>query len=324
VSVGGAVGYHAGLIERCRGLLPMRTAVVHPCDRLALESAVAAARAGLIAPVLVGNATKIQTLARTASLDVRSFEIVDAEHSHDAAAKAAQLARSGSVQALMKGSLHSDEFLHEITRPDSGLHTQRRISHAYVVDVPGFAHPLILSDAAVNVDPNLDDKRDIAQNAIDLAHALAFDDVLVAVLSAAESVNGRIASTMDAAALSKMAQRGQIAGAIVDGPLALDDAIDEGAAVEKGIHSEVAGRANVLIVPNFEAGNILAKALILLAHASAAGIVLGARVPVILTSRADSVATHVASAAIARLLLQASPVTVTGVPIARASSSSKA
>ncbi|HVA32613.1 MAG TPA: bifunctional enoyl-CoA hydratase/phosphate acetyltransferase, partial [Candidatus Baltobacteraceae bacterium] len=262
------------------------------------------AAAGLIDPVLVGNQSKIRSVARANALDVGSFEIVDAAHSHDAAAKSAALARSGGVRALMKGSLHSDELLREITRPDSGLHTERRISHAYVMDVPEYSSPLLISDAVVNVAPTLDEKRDIVQNAIDLARALDLGEVRVALLSAIETVNAKIASTIEAAALSKMADRGQLHGANVDGPLALDDALDASAAAEKGIASSVAGRANVLIVPDFESGNVLGKALILLARASAAGIVLGATVPVVLTSRADSVATHVASAAIARLLYQ--------------------
>jgi phosphate acetyltransferase len=294
--------HHAALVERCRGFTPMRTAIVHPCDAPALLATIAARKAGLIVPVLVGNAGKIRAIASSHSLDLQDCEMVDALHSHDAAAKAAQLARAGTVEALMKGSLHSDEFLHEITRPDSGLHTERRVSHAYVMDVPHYERPLLLSDAVVNTHPTLEIKRDIVQNAIDLAKALQFGDVRVALLAALETINEKIASTMDAAALCKMAQRGQIIGALLDGPLALDDAIARSAAEEKGIISAVAGRANVLIAPDIDAGNMLAKALILLAGASAAGIVLGARVPVILTSRADDVEMRVASVAIARLL----------------------
>jgi phosphate acetyltransferase len=281
----------------------MRTAVVHPCDRIALESAIAAADAGTIVPVLVGNAAKIRSLAEREALKIERFEIVDAAHSHDAAARGAAMARSGDVAALMKGSLHSDEFLHEITKPDSGLHTERRISHAYVMDVPAYPQPLLITDAVVNVAPTLAEKRDIVRNAIEVARALDFGEVRVALLSAIETVNAKIVSTLEAAALAKMSERGQISGALVDGPLALDDAIDPAAASEKGIASPVAGRANVLCVPDFESGNMLAKALILLANAAAAGVVLGAGVPVILASRADSIATRVASTAIARLLL---------------------
>jgi phosphate acetyltransferase len=301
------LSHHASLVERCRGLSPLVTAVVHPCDVLALSGAVACANAGLIVPVLVGNKAKIDSLARSASLDIGAYEVVPAPHSHAAAAAGAELARTGRVEALMKGSLHSDELLHEVTRPDSGLHTERRISHAFVVDVPSYAEPLIITDAVVNVSPTLEQKRDIVQNAVELACALEIRDVRVAVLSAVETVNPAIPSTVDAAALSKMADRGQITGAIVDGPLALDDAVSVQAAVEKGLSSRVAGRANVLMVPDFESGNMLAKGLILLSGAAAAGIVLGARVPVILTGRADSAATRVASAAVALLLARHTP-----------------
>jgi len=291
-------------IDRCRGLPPIRMAIVHPCDRLALESALAAAAAGLIVPVLVGNERKICDVALAEGIDVAGIEIVTAAHSHDAAARAVELARSGAVQALMKGSLHSDELLHAVAQPESGLHTERRLSHAYVMDVAGHPGPLLISDAVVNIAPKLEEKRDIVQNAIDLASALEIGEIRVALLSAVESVNPKIASTIDAAALSKMADRGQIRGALVDGPLAIDDALSAAAADEKGIVSPVAGRANVLVVSDFESGNMLAKALILLADASAAGVVLGARVPIVLTSRADSVEARVASLAIARLLLR--------------------
>jgi phosphate acetyltransferase len=294
--------YHAALLERARALKPMRTGVVHPCDSTALKSAIAAAELGLIEPLLIGNAQKIRAVAEATGMDVGPYELVGAAHSHEAAATGAALARSGAIAALMKGSLHSDEFLHEITRPDSGLHTERRISHAYVMEVAAYRRPLVISDAVVNVDPTLDEKRDITANAIDLARALDFEDVRVAILSAIESVSARVQSTLDAAALAKMADRGQLHGALVDGPLALDDAIEPEAATEKGIASAVAGRANVLIVPNFESGNMLAKALILLAEAAAAGVVLGARLPLILASRADTVEMRVASTALARLL----------------------
>lgn len=297
-----AASHHQSLIARCAALQPLNTAVVHPCDNLSLEGALACADARLIDPVFVGNEQKIRGVAAAIGRDLTGYRLVTAAHSHEAAAIAAAMARDGKVEAIMKGSLHSDELLHEIARPDSGLHTDRRISHAYVVDLPSRVEPLIVTDAVVNVLPALDQKRDIAQNAIDLAVALEFDEVRVAVLSAIETVNARIPSTLDAAALAKMAGRGQLTGAIVDGPLALDDAVSEAAAAEKGIVSLVAGRANVLIVPDFESGNMLAKALILLAGASAAGIVLGARVPVILTGRADTTATRLASAAVALLL----------------------
>ncbi len=293
---------HDAFVARCRGLAPIAMAVVHPCDRVALESAVVAAAAGLIVPVLVGNEEKIRRVARAERIDVGSLELIDAAHSHDAATRAVELARRGAVQALMKGSLHSDELLHAILAPESGLHTERRLSHAYVMELADRSEPLLISDAVVNIAPTLEEKRDIVQNAIDLANVLDVGEVRVALLSAVETINPRIASTVAAAALSKMADRGQIHGALVDGPLAVDDAISTNACEEKGIVSAVGGRANVLIVPDFESGNMLAKALILLAGAAAAGVVLGARVPVVLTSRADSIATHVASVAIARLL----------------------
>lgn len=292
----------AALVERARSHARLRTAVVHPCDRVSLESALACARLGLMDPVLVANEAKLRALAERESLSLDGCEIVTAAHSHDAAAVAARLARDGAVKALMKGSLHSDELLHEVTRPDSGLHTERRISHAYVMESPALSSLLLISDAVVNVAPGLEQKRDIVQNAVDLAHALGISGVFVAALSAIETVNPNIVSTMDAAALSKMAERGEISGALLDGPLALDDALDARASAGKGIVSAVAGRANVLLVPDFESGNMLAKALILLAGARAAGIVLGARVPVILTSRADDLEMRVASAALAVLL----------------------
>ncbi|HUY40899.1 MAG TPA: bifunctional enoyl-CoA hydratase/phosphate acetyltransferase [Candidatus Dormibacteraeota bacterium] len=298
-------GWHADLLRRCEGLPPARTAVVHPCDVLALEGAVSAARAGLIVPVLVGNEEKIRAVARDASLDVSTYEIVSAAHSHAAAAIAVQMARAGNVEALMKGSLHSDELLHEVTQPLSGLHTERRMSHAFLVDVAAYPQPLVISDAVVNIAPTLDEKRDIVRNAVDLAHAVGIADVRVALLAAVETVSSKIQSTLDAAALCKMAERGQIPEGLLDGPLALDDALSPAAAMEKKIHSLVAGRANVLIVPDIDSGNVLVKALSLLAHAALAGVVLGARVPIALASRADNVATRVASAAVALLLARA-------------------
>lgn len=283
-------------------LPPVSTAVVHPCDRVSLEGAIAAAEDELIVPVLVGNRRKIESLAAREGFDIAGYEIVDAAHSHAAAAQAVALARAGTVHALMKGSLHSDELMHEVAKPDSGLHTERRISHAFVLDVPSYAQPLIVTDGVVNIAPTLDEKRDIVQNAIDLAHTLRIAEPRVAILSAVETVNSKMLSTIDAAALCKMADRGQITGAQIDGPLAFDDALNPEAAREKGIVSGVAGRANILVVPAIEAGNILAKELILFAGADAAGIVLGARIPIVLTSRADAVRTRVASAALALLL----------------------
>ncbi len=294
--------HHGDFVARCDGLAPIRMAIVYPGDRLALESALAAARANLIVPVLVGDAKAIAALAASEGLDAGGCEILDAPDSRAAASLSVELARTGAVQALMKGSLHSDELLHAIAAPDSGLHTRRRLTHAYVMDVPSYPEPLLITDAVVNISPSLDEKREIVQNAIDLAASLGIGEIRVALLSAIETVNPKVASTIDAAALCKMADRGQISGALVDGPLALDDAVSAEAADEKGIVSRVAGRANVLVVPDFESGNMLAKALILLARAAAAGVVLGARVPVAFTSRADSVATHVASVAIARLV----------------------
>ncbi len=294
------------LIELCKDLVPLPTAVVHPCDGPALEGAIEAARAQLITPILVGNATKIRDTAARATIDISSYEIVDAAHSHDAAAKAVALVRAGRARALMKGSLHSDELMHEIMAEASGLRTEHRMSHVFAMDLPEYPHPLLVTDAVVNIHPTLDDKRDIVQNAIDLARTLGILTPKVAILSAIETVNPKMTSTIDAAALCKMADRGQITGGLLDGPLALDDAISEDAAREKGIRSVVAGHANVLVLPDLESANMLAKELILLAHADAAGIVLGARVPVILTSRADSIRNRIASAAIAVLYASAS------------------
>jgi phosphotransacetylase/acyl dehydratase len=296
---------YAELIARCAALEPIPTAVVHPCDRSALEGAVRAAEARLITPSLVGPEAKIRGVAAAEGIDIAGYQIVDAEHSHAAAAKAVALARAGKVEALMKGSLHTDELMHEVTATETGLRTARRISHAFVMDVPTYAEPLIITDAAINIFPTLDDKRDICQNAIDFAHALGFLQPKVAVLSAVETVTSRIPSTLEAAALSKMADRGQITGGLVDGPLAFDNAVSEEAAREKGIASAVAGKANILLVPDLEAGNMLAKQLTFMTGADAAGIVLGARIPIILTSRADNLRTRLASAAVAVLLAHA-------------------
>ena len=290
------------LIAACKGLAPTPTAVAHPCDESSLKGALDAASMGLIAPILVGPQGRIREVAKAARLEVGSLEIVDAEYSQESAARAVALVREGRAEALMKGSLHTDELMGAVVRRETGLRTARRVSHCFVMDVPGHETVLIITDAAVNIAPSLVDKVDITQNAIDLAHALRIPEVRVAILSAMETVNPAVPSTIEAAALCKMAERGQITGAIVDGPLALDNAIDLQAAKVKKIDSPVAGRANVLVVPDLEAGNMLAKSLTFLADADAAGIVLGARVPIILTSRADSVLTRLASCAVAVLV----------------------
>jgi phosphotransacetylase/acyl dehydratase len=292
-------------ISRCAELGPIPTAVVHPCDRASLEGAIRAAEGHFILPILVGPETKIRSVAAAEHIDIARYEIVDSEHSHAAAAKAVVLARAGKVEALMKGSLHTDELMHQVTAAEIGLRTARRISHAFVMDVPTYTEPLIITDAAINIFPTLDDKRDICQNAIDLAQILGCPDPRVAVLSAVETVTAKIPSTLEAAALSKMADRGQITGGLVDGPLAFDNAVSEQAAQEKHIVSPVAGKANILLVPDLEAGNMLAKQLTFMSGADAAGIVLGARIPIILTSRADNLRTRLASAAVAVLIAHA-------------------
>jgi phosphate acetyltransferase len=293
------------LIDAAKAVEPVPTAVAHPCDQSSLSGAVDAAKLGLIRPILVGPKAKIDALAKSLKLDIAGYELVDAPHSHAAAAKAVELVRGGKAEALMKGALHTDELMAEVVKRDTGLRTARRISHCFVMDVPSYPTALIISDAAVNIAPTLKDKVDIVQNAIDLAHALRFPEVRVAILSAMETVNPDVPSTVEAAALCKMADRGQITGAILDGPLALDNAINLEAADIKKIVSPVAGRANVLIVPDLEAGNMLAKSLSFLARADSAGVVLGAKVPVILTSRADSVMARLASCAVAALVAQA-------------------
>src|SRR5499425_342703 len=292
------------LIEIAKGLKPVATAVAHPCDESSLSGAVDAAKLGLIKPILVGPKAKIEAVAKQFKLDIAGYELVDAPHSHAAAAKAVELVAQGKAEALMKGSLHTDELMGAVVKRDTGLRTARRISHCFVMDVPSYAETLIVSDAAVNIAPTMEDKVHIIQNAIDLAHALRFPEVRVAILSAMETVNPKVPSTVEAGALCKMADRGQITGAIVDGPLALDNAISLESVQIKKIDSPVAGRANVLVVPDLEAGNMLAKSLSFLAQADAAGIVLGARVPIILTSRADSVSTRLASCGIAALVAQ--------------------
>jgi len=291
------------LVARAQAHAPVKVAVAHPCDQVSLESVAEAARLRLIEPILVGPADRIREIAASHNIDISKFEIVDAEYSQDSAARAVELVREGKAEALMKGSLHTDELMGAVVKRDTGLRTSRRISHCFVMDVPDHDQPLIITDAAVNIAPDLKTKVDITQNAIDLAHALGAKEVRVAVLSAMESVNPDVPSTLEAAALCKMADRGQITGAHVDGPLALDNAISMKAAAIKKIVSTVAGRANVLVVPDLEAGNMLAKSLSFLAGADAAGIVLGARVPIILTSRADEEMARLASCAVAQLLV---------------------
>jgi phosphate acetyltransferase len=293
------------LLQFAQSLPPVTTAVVHPCDEVSLKGTVEAARLGLIRPILVAPRERIARVAGEAELDLSSFPLTESEHSHDSAAKAVELVREGKAEALMKGSLHTDELMGAVVARDTGIRTARRISHCFVMDVPGHPEPLIVTDAAVNIAPDLEAKVDIVQNAIDLGHALRFEEVRVAILSAMETVNPKVPSTIEAAALCKMADRGQITGGVLDGPLALDNAISEEAAAIKQIVSQVAGRANVLVVPDLEAGNMLAKSLSFLAGADAAGIVLGARVPIILTSRADSVLTRLASCAVASLVAEA-------------------
>jgi phosphate acetyltransferase len=293
------------LIANAQKHPPAKVAVAHPCDQVSLESVVEAARMKLVAPILVGPEQRIREAAEKHGIDIRPFEIVDAAYSQDSADKAVALVKEGRAEALMKGSLHTDELMGAVVRRETGLRTARRISHCFVMDVPGHDEPLIITDAAVNIAPTLKDKIDITQNAIDLAHALGAAEVRVAVLSAMETVNPDVPSTLEAAALCKMADRGQITGAVLDGPLALDNAISTEAAAIKKIVSPVAGRANVLVVPDLEAGNMLAKSLSFLADADAAGIVLGAKVPVILTSRADEETARIASCAVAQLLVAA-------------------
>ncbi len=295
-------GHHyLQLTQRTKGLEPIRTAVVHPVDTVSLLGAIEAAKAKLIVPVLVGPEAKIRAAAEQAKLDLSAYELVPTEHSHAAAAQAVALARDHKVEALMKGSLHTDEFIGAIVAEEK-LRTGRRMSHVFAIDAPSYPRPLFITDAAINIYPTLEEKRDIIVNAIELAHALGIAEPRVAILSAVETVTEKIKSTLDAAALCKMADRGQITGGILDGPLAFDTAVSEEAAKTKGIISPVAGRADIFVVPDIEAGNMLAKQLEYLAEAQVAGIVLGARVPAILTSRADKTLARLGSCAIALLL----------------------
>jgi phosphate acetyltransferase len=289
------------LIRACRSLPPLKTAVVHPCDENSLEALRAAAAGQLIDPVIIGPESRIRELAARMHLDLTNVPLIAAPHSHAAAEQAVALARSGEVSALMKGSLHTDELMSEVIRRETGIRTARRISHVFIMDVPTYPKPLFITDAAVNLFPSLEEKADIVQNAIDLSHALGIATPKVAILSAVETITSKIPSTIEAAALCKMADRGQITGAILDGPLALDNAINVQAAAAKNIRSAVAGDADILLVPTLEAGNMLVKELTFLANADAAGIVLGAKVPIILTSRADSVRARLASCAVAVL-----------------------
>lgn len=293
------------LIAKAREIPPAPTAVAHPCDEASLRGALDAAAQGLITPILVGPSARIVATAKQAGLDIAGLEIVDTPHSHASAAKAVELVHAGKAALLMKGSLHTDELLAEVTNKETGLRTGRRVSHVFIMDVPTYPEPLFITDAAVNIFPDLEAKRDIIQNAIDLHVGLGLGTPRVAILSAVETVTTKIPSTLEAAALCKMADRGQICGGLLDGPLALDNAISPEAASIKGIVSPVAGRAQILVVPDLEAGNMLAKNLTFLSGADAAGIVLGARVPIILTSRADNVRTRLASCAVAGLYAHA-------------------
>ena len=293
---------HQRLLQACKSLPPTPTAVAHPCDEGSLRGASDAARLGLIAPILVAPRSRIEAVAKQYEIDIAGLPITDTPHSHASADMAVQLVREGRAEALMKGSLHTDELMAPVVSRETGVRTARRVSHCFVMDVPSYADTLIVTDAAINIAPTLAEKVDIVQNAIDLAQALRFAEVRVAILSATEMVSPNIPSTVEAAALCKMADRGQITGAILDGPLALDNAISLESKDIKQIRSAVAGRANVLVVPDLEAGNMLAKSLSFFAGADAAGIVLGARVPIILTSRADSVMARLASCAIAALV----------------------
>ena len=293
------------LIAAAKDVPPAATIAVHPCDETSLRGCVDAAQAGMIIPILVGPAAKIASVARDHELDISGFEVIDAEHSDAAAAKAVELVHQGKGELLMKGSLHTDELMRAIASSTKGLRTARRISHVFIMDVPTHPDTLFITDAAINIFPDLDVKKDIVQNAIDLFTQIGLGTPRVGILSAVETVTAKIPSTIEAAALCKMAERGQITGGVLDGPLAFDNAIDPRAAKIKGIKSEVAGRAQILVVPDLEAGNMLAKNLSFMAKADAAGIVLGARVPVVLTSRADSVRTRMASCAVAVLYADA-------------------
>ena len=298
-------GKYERLLERCQSLEPVPTAVAHPCEKSALAGAIEAGELGLIRPILAGPMSKIQEVAQAANLNLNGIEIIDTPHSHGSAAKAVELVRQGQAELLMKGSLHTDELLGAVVARDTGLRTGRRISHVFIMDIPTYHKVLIVTDGAINIAPVLEDKVDICQNAIDLMISLGFQTPKVAILAAVETVNSKMQATLDAAALCKMAERGQITGAVLDGPLAFDNAISSEAAAIKGIRSQVAGDPDILLTPDLEAGNILAKQLSFLAKADSAGMVLGARVPIILTSRSDSVRSRIASCAVAVLAAHA-------------------
>jgi phosphotransacetylase len=294
-------GKYEQLLARCASLEPVTAAVAHPCEATALAGAIDAAANGLITPILIGPATKIKEVAAANGIDLGRARIVDSPHSHGSAAAAVALVRAGEAELLMKGSLHTDELLSAVVARETGLRTGRRLSHVFIMDVPTYHKVLVVTDAAINIAPTLEDKTDICQNAIDLARSLGVDRPKVAILAAVETINSKMPATIDAAALCKMAERGQITGGLLDGPLAFDNAISKDAAKTKGITSQVAGDPDILLAPDLEAGNILAKQLTFLANADSAGLVLGARVPIILTSRADSVRSRIASCAVAML-----------------------
>ena len=293
------------LLARCKELAPAPTAVAHPCDESSLRGTVEAAEKGIIQPILVGPRSKIEAVAKQFQLDISAFQLVDAPHSVAAAEAAVQLVREGRAELLMKGSLHTDELMGAVVKSGTGLRTNRRISHCFIMDVPNLDRPIIITDAAINIFPTMEDKMHIIQNAIDLAHSLGIEKPKVAILSAMETINPKLQSTIEAGALCKMADRGQITGGLLDGPLAFDNAISVVAARTKGIKSAVAGQADILLVPDIESGNMLAKQLEYLADALTSGIVLGARVPIVLTSRADSAETRTASTAVAMVMAHA-------------------
>ena len=293
------------LLETCKRLKPVPTVVVHPCEETALAGAIEAGTLGLITPILVGPSARIAEIATKSGLDISHVRVIDVPHSHAAASRAVELVRQGEAELMMKGSLHTDELLGAVVARDTGLRTGRRLSHVFIMDVPTYHKVLIVTDGAINIAPTLEDKVDICQNAIDLARSLGVKVPKVAILAAVETVTSKMPATIDAAALCKMAERGQITGGLLDGPLAFDNAISKEAAQTKGIRSEVAGDPDILLAPDLEAGNILAKQLSFLANADSAGLVLGARVPIILTSRADSVRSRIASCAVAMMAAHA-------------------
>ena len=299
-----AAGYRH-LVERTKGMAAIDMAVVYPCHPESLGGALSAAEAGLIRPLLIGPKSRIEAAAKELGADLSPYAMIEAANAHEAARKAVELARAGKVGALMKGSLHTDALMAAVVAHETGLRTDRRVSHVFYMDVPAYPKPLLITDAAINIDPDLQAKRDIVQNAIDVAHALGIKSPKVAILAAVETVDAKMRATVDAASLCKMAERGQISGGVLDGPLALDNAVSFAAAKTKGIVSAVAGQADILVVPDLESGNILAKQLEYLADAAGAGIVVGARVPIVLTSRADPAPVRVASCALALLVAQA-------------------